>query len=120
MGDYDLDNDPHGLELHRLKTAITNREKLIAKQEEMEPKLRAKMWKYLSRESMEAVLRHEDYDEEEHRNNPPALFEHPCDPPGRWRRVRRSVAPRTSPPSLSFLPPRADGNHCGIQVTFYV
>ena len=74
MEEYDLEVDPHGLELHRLKTAITNREKLIVKQEEMEPKMRAKMWKYLSRESMEAVLRHEDYDEEEHRNDPLQLF----------------------------------------------
>ena len=72
--EYDLENDPHGLELHKLKSALTSRQKQISRQDTNLPKVRALMWKHMSRESMEAVLRHEDYDEEEHRNDPLQLY----------------------------------------------
>jgi hypothetical protein len=70
--EFNLDDDPHGVQLH--KEALTSRQRLITDQETNLPKCRALMWKYLSRESMEAVLRHEDYDEEEHRNDPLQLY----------------------------------------------
>ena len=67
--DYDGDNDPHGLELMRLKSEIGSRQKQCARILEDMPKCRAYIWKYMSRESQEAVLGHADYDEEEHRND---------------------------------------------------
>jgi hypothetical protein len=73
--EFNLDDDPHGVQLHKLKAALTSRQRLITDQEINLPKCRALIWKYLSRESMEAVLRHEDYyDEEEHRNDPLQLY----------------------------------------------
>ena len=74
VDDFDLDNDPHGLELHKLKSALTSRQRLITSQEVDLPKCRALMWKHLSRESMEAVYRHDDYDEDQHRNDPLQLY----------------------------------------------
>ena len=74
VGDYDAADDPHGFVLHELKTQISNRAKTVQKQIEQLPKCHALMWKYMSKESIEAVLRHEDYDEDEHRNNPLQLY----------------------------------------------
>jgi hypothetical protein len=53
---------------------LTNREKHIQAQELLHPKCHALMWKYMSRESMEAVLGHADYDEDTHRNEPLQLY----------------------------------------------
>ena len=72
--DYDETDDPHGLKLHRLKMQLTNRERHIQAQELLHPKCHALMWKYMSRESMEAVLGHADYDEDTHRNDPLQLY----------------------------------------------
>ena len=55
--EYNLDADPHGVNIHILKTDLTTRAKMIARITEDEPKVRALFWKYMSRESMEAVLR---------------------------------------------------------------
>ena len=74
VDDYDAGEDPHGFELHALRSRLTERQKTITKMELMMPKMRAMIWKHLSRESMEAVLRHADYDEEEHRNDPHQLY----------------------------------------------
>ena len=68
--DFELDNDPHGIEALKLRTAVISRQKQISAYEVDLPKVRAKMWKYMSRESQEAVLGHEDYDDEAHRNDP--------------------------------------------------
>jgi len=67
--EYDADNDPHGFDMLRLKTEITNRQKIISRIDENVPKCRARMWMNMSRESQEAVLGHDDYNEEEHLND---------------------------------------------------
>ena len=72
--DFDLDDDPRGTELHKYKRRISNREDAIMKQENDCPKLFATMWKYLSKESMDAVLRHDNYDEVDDRNDPLQLW----------------------------------------------
>jgi hypothetical protein len=72
--DYDLDDDESGLEAAKMRAAVTSRQKQMDRQEELQSKLRAFLWKYLSRESREEVLRHEDYDVVEHRNDPLQLF----------------------------------------------
>ena len=69
MDDFDLANDPLGIELHRLKTAVTEQSKIVAQIKRDKPKCHALLWKYLSSESQEAVLGHEDYDEELHRSD---------------------------------------------------
>jgi len=69
LDEYDLENDPHGLTLHKVKAAITNRERLISNSEADAPKCHALIWKYLSSESQEAVLGHADYNEELHLND---------------------------------------------------
>ena len=74
VDDYDEDADPNGFILHALRARLSERQKTIARMEAQMPKCRALMWKHLSRESMEAVHRHEDYDDEEHRNDPLQLF----------------------------------------------
>ena len=72
--EFDLDNDPRGTELHKYKRRISNREDAIMKQENDCPKLFATMYKYLSRESIDAVLKHEGYDEVGDRNDPLQLW----------------------------------------------
>ena len=74
VGDYDPDEDPHGFKMHDLKTRIDERIKTIAKIKMDMPKCAGFLWKYLSRESIEAVRRHEDYDERVHRNDPLTLY----------------------------------------------
>lgn len=68
--DYVEDDDPHGFIKCRIKTKIAEREKEIALNERMEPKVAALMWKHMTPESREAVQRHVDYDHDEDRNNP--------------------------------------------------
>jgi len=67
--EYDSDEDPHGLVLTKLRTDITSRQKMIQKTVEDIPKCRALMWKYLSKESQEAVLGSAGYDVERDVNN---------------------------------------------------
>ena len=73
-GQYDLDNDPHGIQRHRLMTAITCHQKAIATRDNDEPKVYALMWQHLSRESIEAVLRHEGFNPEENLNDAGILY----------------------------------------------
>lgn len=70
VDDYDPDADPHGFIRCRIQSQISEREKQVARNEAMEPKVAALMWKHLSPESREAVMRHEDYNHDEHRNAP--------------------------------------------------
>ena len=74
--EYDLtpQGDPHGLNLYKLKTKLSSREKQVAKMIENHPKLYSLIWTHLSKESIEAVLRHDDFDEVENRNDPLALW----------------------------------------------
>ena len=62
------------VEWQKLKLALTARQNQLTKIDEMLPKVAALMWMYLSRESLEAVRRHEDFDEVEHRNDPVQLY----------------------------------------------
>lgn len=72
--DYDLENDPHGVHRDELRFAMQARVKKMANLEENQPKMHATMWAAMSRESKEAVLRHEDYNEEENNNDPLQLW----------------------------------------------
>jgi len=72
--EFDLDNDPHGLELTKFKRRLTNREDEIMEIERNSPKLYALMWKYLSAESIEEVLKYEDFDEVVNKGDPLALW----------------------------------------------
>ena len=75
--DFDLENEVPAvadIELYKYKLALSSRQKLMSKQEELMPKCAALFWMYLSRESMEAVRRHEDFDEALHRNDPVQLY----------------------------------------------
>jgi hypothetical protein len=72
--DYELDDDSHGIKLHTLKADITNRLKVVQSITMDEPKMRALLWKYMSRESTEAVLKHADYDMDARQNCPQQLY----------------------------------------------
>ena len=85
--DYDLDDDESGLEAAKMRAAVTSRQKQMNRQKELQSKLRAFMWKYLSRECREEVLQYDDYDVVEHRERPPtALPEYSSNPTRWWRR----------------------------------
>ena len=73
-GDLTAEGDLHGINMLRLRAAITNREKTISILDSNAPKAYALMWKYISMDSQEAVLRHEDFDEDTDRNDPVALY----------------------------------------------
>ena len=74
FGDLTPDGDLHGMNMMRLRAAINNREKTISILDANAPKAYALMWKYLGTDSQEAVLRHVDFNEEENRNDPLALY----------------------------------------------
>ena len=61
--DYELgaEQDPHGINLMKMKARVNNREKVVAQCKSDEPKMRALMWRYMSRESQEAAVGHNVY-----------------------------------------------------------
>lgn len=67
---YNPAHDPHGFIKCQLQTQIAEREKTVRRNELREPMVAALMWKYLSPESREAVMRHEDYHHDDHRTQP--------------------------------------------------
>ena len=73
-GDLTADGDLYGMNMLRLRAAINNREKMISILDSNAPKAYALMWKWISLDSQEAVLRHEDFDEDTDRNDPIALY----------------------------------------------
>jgi hypothetical protein len=72
--DYDLEDDPHGLNRDELLGLRRERMKRVVKLETDEPRMHAFMWKHCSRESMEAVLKHDGYDVHVNGDDPLALW----------------------------------------------